>query len=99
MDAYEEQLVAPIRDRLNQLGYHAVIVQDEPSLRGSFDLESKVDKYIEAAWGKRGWQSVRLYSLHLPKKMRVRGTYSLVNESTQGPRRVYRHVGQTAKRY
>lgn len=54
MDAYEEQLVAPIRDRLNQLGYHAVIVQDEPSLRGSFDLESKVDKYIEAAWGKRG---------------------------------------------
>ena len=77
--------MAPIRDRLNQLGYHAVIVQDEPSLRGSFDLESKVDKYIEAAWGKRGWQSVRLYSLHLPKKMRVRGTYSLVNQSTRYP--------------
>jgi hypothetical protein len=49
MDACKEQFVAPIRDRLNELGYHAVIVQDEPSLRGSFDLESKVDKYIEAA--------------------------------------------------
>lgn len=49
MDAYKEQFAAPIRDQLNELGYNAVIVQDEPLLRGSFDPESKVDKYIEAA--------------------------------------------------
>lgn len=49
MAAYKEDFSAPIRDQLNELGYHAVIVQDEPLLRGSFDPESKVDKYIEAS--------------------------------------------------
>jgi hypothetical protein len=49
MDAYKEQFAATIRYQLNDLGYQAVIVQDEPLLRGSFDPESKVDKYIEAS--------------------------------------------------
>jgi len=49
MHAYKEQLVAPIRDRLNGLGYQAVIVEDEPLLRGSYGVESKVDAYIEAS--------------------------------------------------
>ncbi len=49
MDVYKEEFAAPIRDQLNKLGYRAVIVQDEPMLRGSFDPESKVDKYIEAS--------------------------------------------------
>lgn len=49
MDAYKEQFAARIRDQLNELGYQAVIVQDEPLLCGSFDPESKVDKYIEAS--------------------------------------------------
>lgn len=49
MHACKEQFAAPIRDLLNALGYHAVIVEDEPLLRGSFDPESKVGKYIEAS--------------------------------------------------
>lgn len=39
----------PIRDLLNAAGYHAVIVMDEPSLRGDFGPEDKVDGYLEAA--------------------------------------------------
>jgi hypothetical protein len=34
---------------LNAAGYHAVIVMDEPSLRGDFGPEDKVDGYLEAA--------------------------------------------------
>jgi hypothetical protein len=34
---------------LNDLRYHAVIVMDEPLLRGSFDPESKGSVYIEAS--------------------------------------------------
>ena len=49
MHVYREQLVAPIRDHLNELGYRAVIVEDEPLLRGSYGIESKVDAYIEAS--------------------------------------------------
>jgi hypothetical protein len=49
MATVKDQLAGPIRDRLNDLGYHAVIVMDEPLLRGSFDPESKVNAYIEAS--------------------------------------------------
>jgi hypothetical protein len=49
MDAYADQLARPIRDQLNSLGYYAVIVTDEPQLRGTFDPESKVNGYIEAS--------------------------------------------------
>ncbi len=49
MDAVKEKLAGPIRDALNELGYRAVIVMDEPLLRGSFDPESKVNAYIEAS--------------------------------------------------
>jgi len=49
MDAVKDQLARPIRDRLDDLGYHAVIVMDEPLLRGSFDPESKVSAYIQAS--------------------------------------------------
>ena len=49
MDAVKEKLARPIRDALNELGYRAVIVMDEPLLRGSFDPESKVNAYIEAS--------------------------------------------------
>jgi hypothetical protein len=49
IDAFADQLARPIRDQLNELGYRAVIVTDEPSLRGSFDPESKVSAYIEAS--------------------------------------------------
>jgi hypothetical protein len=49
MDAFADQLTRPIRNQLNELGYRAIIVTDEPSLRGSFDPESKVNAYIEAS--------------------------------------------------
>jgi hypothetical protein len=49
MDAVKDRLARPIRDRLNDLGYLAVIVMDEPLLRGSFDAESKVNAYIQAS--------------------------------------------------
>jgi hypothetical protein len=49
MDDFKEQLARPIRDQLNDLGYHAVIVMDEPMLRGSFNAESKVESYIQAS--------------------------------------------------
>lgn len=49
MDAFADQLARPVRDQLNELGYRAIIVTDEPSLRGSFDPESKVSAYIEAS--------------------------------------------------
>jgi hypothetical protein len=49
MDAVKDQLAGPIRDQLNDAGYHAVIVMDEPLLRGSFDAESKVSAYIQAS--------------------------------------------------
>jgi len=49
MDAFADQLARPIRDQLNELGYRAIIVADEPLLRGSFDPESKVSAYIEAS--------------------------------------------------
>jgi uncharacterized protein YozE (UPF0346 family) len=49
MDAFADQLARPIRDQLNELGYRAIIVTDEPLLRGSFDAESKVSAYIEAS--------------------------------------------------
>jgi hypothetical protein len=49
MHAFKDRLAAPIRDRLSQLGYYAVIVEDEPLLRGSFDPETKVSSYIEAS--------------------------------------------------
>lgn len=46
---FKEQVATPIRDRLNNLGYYAVIVEDEPRLRGTFDIETKVRTYIEAS--------------------------------------------------
>lgn len=49
MAAVKDQLAGPIRDKLNDLRYHAVIVMDEPLLRGSFDPESKVSVHIEAS--------------------------------------------------
>src|SRR5580698_6931726 len=49
MDAFADQLARPIRDQLKDLGYRAIIVTDEPSLRGAFDPESKVNAYIEAS--------------------------------------------------
>lgn len=49
MDAFADKLARPIRNGLNALGYRAIIVTDEPSLRGSFDPESKVKAYIEAS--------------------------------------------------
>lgn len=49
MDAFADQLARPIRDQLSDVGYRAIIVSDEPSPRGSFDLESKVNAYIEAS--------------------------------------------------
>lgn len=49
MDAFADQLARPIRDQLTDLGYRAIIVTDEPSPRGSFDPESKVNAYIEAS--------------------------------------------------
>jgi len=49
MDAFTEQLARPIRDQLNDLGYHAVIVMDEPMLRGCFTPEGKVNAYIDAS--------------------------------------------------
>lgn len=44
-----ERLARPIRDRLNALGYHAVIVGLEPSFRGDFSPEEKVDGYLDAS--------------------------------------------------
>jgi hypothetical protein len=44
-----DRLARPIRDRLNAAGYHAVIVGDEPSLRGDFSPEEKVDGYLAAS--------------------------------------------------
>jgi hypothetical protein len=49
MAAVKDQLAGPTRDMLNDLRYHAVIVMDEPLLRGSFDPESTVSVYIEAS--------------------------------------------------
>lgn len=49
MHEFKDRLARPIRDGLNDLGYRAVIVEDEPLLRGSFDRESKVSAYIEAS--------------------------------------------------
>ncbi len=49
MDAFASRLARPIRDRLEALGYRAIIVTDEPLLRGSFDPESKVSSYVEAS--------------------------------------------------
>jgi hypothetical protein len=49
MDAYADRLARPIRDRLNQLGYHALILTDEPNLRAAFDTEANVDGYLEAS--------------------------------------------------
>jgi hypothetical protein len=49
MDAYADRLARPIRDRLNQLGYRAVILTDEPNLRGAWDTEANVDGYLEAS--------------------------------------------------
>jgi hypothetical protein len=46
---HADPLVRPIRDALNALGYHAVIVMDEPLLRGTFEPESKVRGYIDAS--------------------------------------------------
>lgn len=46
---HADGLARPIRDALNRIGYHAVIVMDEPQLRGTFDPESKVESYIQAA--------------------------------------------------
>jgi hypothetical protein len=42
-------LARPVRDELTARGYHAVIIMDEPLLRGTFDPESKVMAYIEAS--------------------------------------------------
>jgi hypothetical protein len=36
MDVYADRLARPIRDRLNQLGYRAVILMDEPNLGGAW---------------------------------------------------------------
>lgn len=44
-----DTLERPIRDALNAMGFHAVIVTDEPLLRGTFEPESKVDGYIDAS--------------------------------------------------
>lgn len=49
MDSFADQLTRPIRTQLLELGYKAIIVTDEPLLRGSFDPESKVSAYIEAS--------------------------------------------------
>ena len=49
MDAVKEKLARPIRDSLDELGYRAIIVMDEPLLRGSFDPEGKVDAYLDAS--------------------------------------------------
>ena len=49
MASYADRLARPIRDRLIDAGYHAVIVMDEASLRGDFGPEDKVDGYLEAA--------------------------------------------------
>lgn len=49
MAAAKDRLAGPIRDQLDAIGYHAVIVMDEPLLRGSFDAESKVNAYIHAS--------------------------------------------------
>jgi hypothetical protein len=49
MDIFKVDLVGPIRDQLNDHGYHAVIVMDEPNLRGTFTAEDKVNAYIEAS--------------------------------------------------
>ncbi|HZA09991.1 hypothetical protein [Mycobacterium sp.] len=49
MDSYADRLARPIRDRLNELGYRAVILTDEPMLRGAFDPEANVDGYLEAS--------------------------------------------------
>lgn len=49
MDKFAEQLARPIRNRLTEDGYRAIIVMDEPLLRGAFDPESKVDAYIAAS--------------------------------------------------
>ena len=49
MASAADSLARPIRDRLKELGYRAVIVMDEPLLRGSFDPESKVTSYLEAS--------------------------------------------------
>lgn len=43
------RLARPVRDRLNAAGYHAVIVGDEPSLKGDFSPEEKVDGYLDAS--------------------------------------------------
>lgn len=44
-----DTLARPIRNALNAIGFHAVIVTDEPLLRGTFDPESKVSAYIDAS--------------------------------------------------
>jgi hypothetical protein len=46
---HADALARPIRDALNAMGYHAVILMDEPLLRGTFEPESKVDAYIDAS--------------------------------------------------
>jgi hypothetical protein len=46
---HADTLVRPIRNALNALGYHAVIVMDEPLLRGTFEPESKIRAYIDAS--------------------------------------------------
>ena len=43
-----------IRDQLNDLGYCAVIVMDEPNLRGTFTAEDKVIAYMERLGCVRG---------------------------------------------
>jgi hypothetical protein len=49
MDLFKVSLARPIRDKLNNLGYRAIIVMDEPNLRGTFTAEDKVNAYIEAS--------------------------------------------------
>jgi len=44
-----DRLARPIRNALNDRGYHAVIVMDEPLLRGTFEPESKVTGYLDAS--------------------------------------------------
>ena len=47
--AGDHRLTSTTSGTTSGLGYKAVIVADEPSLRGAFDPESKVTSYIEAS--------------------------------------------------
>lgn len=44
-----DSLARPIRNALNEMGFHAVIVMDEPLPRGTFEPESKVDAYLDVS--------------------------------------------------